>query len=55
MRNMWVSIGKTGRLQANNSVQATVLGPMPLKLARNRLASWSGARLKKERSSEPRC
>lgn len=47
-------MGKTGRLHENSSVQATVLGPMPLKLARNSLASSSGAVARNERSSEPR-
>jgi hypothetical protein len=47
-------MGKTGRLHANSRVQATVLGPTPLKLARNCLASSSGTVLRKERSSDPR-
>src|SRR5215216_3480909 len=54
MRKMCVSIGKMGRLQANNNVQAIVFGPTPLKLARNSIASSSGAVERNERSSEPR-
>src|SRR2546426_5195736 len=47
-------MGNNARLQANNSVQATVFGPTPLKLDRNCLASSRGALLRNERSSDPR-
>src|SRR5262249_17026021 len=43
------------RLHANSSVHATVFGPTPLKLRRNRTPSSRLQVQRNERSSDPRC
>lgn len=54
IRNICVSMGKTGRLAANRRTQAAVFGPIPLSEVRKSRASSRFTVRKNERSRSPR-